>query len=177
MNTTNLTKSNLQIKYKNSRVNLLLMIALTAVNIILLFAESNYMLLFSATIPYVAVLDALWFADQSLIIFNIIIACVSVGLYVLCWILSKKHYVWMIVATVLFSLDTIYMVYFYFTANSIADGILDIAIHAYVLYFLISGIVYGYKLTKVKDDVIEGTATVEEIALELDSEGRDNIND
>ena len=177
MNTTNLTKSNLQIKYKNSRVNLLLMIALTAVNIILLFAESNYMLLFSATIPYVAVLDALWFADQSLIIFNIIIACVSVGLYVLWWILSKKHYVWMIVATVLFSLDTIYMVYFYFTANSIADGILDIAIHAYVLYFLISGIVYGYKLTKVIDDVIEGTSTVEETALELDSEGRDNIND
>ena len=67
--------------------------------------------------------------------------------------------------------------YFYFTANSIADEILDIAIHAYVLYFLISGIIYGYKLTKVKDDIIEGTATVEETALELDSEERDNIND
>ena len=78
-------------------------------------------------------------------------------------------------ATVLFSLDTIYMVYFYFTANSIADGILDIAIHAYVLYFLISGIIYGYKLNKVKDNVIEGTATVEETALELDSEGIDKF--
>ena len=42
-------------------------------------------------------------------------------------------------------------------------------------HHLISGIIYGYKLNKVKDNVIEGTAKVEEISLELDSEGIDKF--
>ena len=42
-------------QYNTARLNLLLMIAFTLLNIVMLFAEANYMLLFSATVPYYAV--------------------------------------------------------------------------------------------------------------------------
>ena len=39
-------------KYDNSRANLLLMIIFTAINVILAAAGTDYMMLFSATVPY-----------------------------------------------------------------------------------------------------------------------------
>ena len=148
-------------KYKNSRLNLLLMIALTLVNIVLLFADANSMLLFSATIPYVAAITAIYNVKTAIVVTGIIVAAVLILLYLLCWLMSKKHYIWMVLATVLFTIDTIYMIYFYYASGTMADGILDIAIHAFVFYYLITGIINGRKLLNCKNEVIEGEATIE----------------
>ena len=72
------------------------------------------------------------------------IAVITVILYVLCWYMSKKRYGWMIVALVMFILDTLAMAGMYLGLGEIS-GILDVVIHAWVLYYLIIGVKYGKK--------------------------------
>ena len=57
MNTNEKNVSNLafaQEKYETARKNLLLMIIFTAVNVVLLILNADVMMLFSATVPYMA---------------------------------------------------------------------------------------------------------------------------
>ncbi|MDO5478148.1 MAG: hypothetical protein Q4G23_03185 [Clostridia bacterium] len=67
----------------------------------------------------------------------------------------------MIVAFVLFILDTVYMAYFYISASD-ASGILDVLIHALVLYYLFVGVKSGLELKKQPEEVVEVAATVTE---------------
>ncbi len=144
-------------KYKTARANLLLMIVLTAVNILLLIAQSDSMLLFSATIPYFSSVLAYMAveyglaANMTLFVFCVAITAVSILLYLLCWWLSKKHVGWMITALVLFVLDTAFMVYLYMTEQDVS-GILDVLIHAWVIYYLIVGISSGTKLKRLPEE-------------------------
>ena len=50
------TREQLQQKFNTSRMNLLLMMVLTVVNVVLFFTGSDSMMLFSASIPYFAVI-------------------------------------------------------------------------------------------------------------------------
>ncbi len=49
----------------------------------------------------------------------------------------------------MFVLDTLYMVFIYGVG---IDSLMDILLHAWVLYYLISGVVYGLKLKKLPED-------------------------
>ena len=144
--------------YKIARSNLLLMLVLTTINIVLMYFESDTYLLFSATVPtFLAIFGFAWEAYGLIVIVGVILL-----LYLLCWIFSKRHYAWMIVAAVLFAIDTIVMVYFYIGAFD-ASMILDFVIHAWVMYYLILGIVSGIKLKKeVGNDFKESMQTVNE---------------
>lgn len=152
-------------KYASARSNLMLMLALTALNIVLLIVEADYMLLFSATIPYVASIYAMIYGmvpgGESYMYAAISVAAVCLVLYLICWLLSKKNVTWMIVAFVLFILDTVYMAYFYISASD-ASGILDVLIHALVLYYLFVGVKSGLELKKQPEEVVEVSATVAE---------------
>ena len=150
-----------QNKYNSARANLFLMLALTAVNIILLFFKSDYMLLFSATVPYLAVLFGQLSGVTSGLVVGVCIAAIIILVYFLCWILSKKSYGWMIAALVLFIIDTIYMAYFYISASD-ASGILDVVIHALVLYYLFVGVKSGLALKNQPAEAIEVEAPVTE---------------
>ena len=131
-------------QYKSARANLLLMLALTVVNVVLYVVGADVMMLFSATVPYYAAIFGLEFGGVLLIAL-MGIALVSVAAYLLCWIFSKQHYGWMIAALVLFSLDTLALVLLYLRAGEMS-GILDAVIHALVLYYLIIGVKAGYQL-------------------------------
>lgn len=85
--------------YKITRSNLLLMLALTLINVVFVFFESNTMMLFSATVPYII---GFYLGEYIFYIFALVI----MFLYLLCWFFSKKHYGWMIFETILFVLDT-----------------------------------------------------------------------
>lgn len=139
-------------QYSSARNNLVLMLFLTAVNIVLLFAESDYMMLFSATVPYYSLIFAM--VDQTGILFvpGIFITIVSIITYFLCWIFSKKHYGWMIAALVLFIIDTICLIGVYILIGDFS-GIIDFLIHILVLYYLIVGVVSGAKLKKCPEPV------------------------
>lgn len=137
-------------KYSTARANLLLMSILTVINTVLLLAGSSYMLLFSATVPYLSVAFGLAF-DGGLLYAFIAVAVINIALYLASWQLSKKNYGWMILALVLFILDTIIMGGMYLLVEE-ASGILDVLIHAWVLYYLIIGVKYGKKLKNMPED-------------------------
>ncbi len=148
-----------QKRYSTARADLLIMIVLTVANIILMFIGSDTMMLFSATIPYFAVGMGYWNGEPELTIFGIIVAVICIALYLICWFMSKKKYQWFIVATVLFALDTIAMVYLYASSGEIESGIFDMVIHALVFYYLIVGFNTGKKLKELeatKDSLGEG---------------------
>ena len=147
-----------QARYNSARVNLLLMIILTAVNIILSFLKVDYYLLFSATIPYLSVVFASVSGYTEFLVVAVCIAAIILIVYLLCWIFSKKQYGWMIAALVLFALDTVAMAgFFIFTGEF--SGILDAIIHVVVLYYLIMGTVSGVKLSKLPEEIEEEELT------------------
>ena len=142
------TAEDAQKKLNSARYNLLLMIILTLVNLILFFAGRDAMLLFSATIPYVAVVFGDWIAPSGMAIAIFILAGLLIAVYFLCWLLSKKDPAWMIVALVLFVIDTAVMVYLKVALGDFS-GILDLLIHIWVLYYLVIGVIGGVKLKKL----------------------------
>lgn len=132
-------------KYKSARTNLLIMIAFTLINIILLFTNAGSMLLFSATVPYLAVGVGLVSEFTPVLVVCTIFAAITLLIYLLCWIFSKKHYGWMIAALVLFILDTLVMALTYLGIGD-TSGILDVLVHIWVLYYLIIGVKYGARM-------------------------------
>ncbi len=140
-------------QYKTARANLLLAIIFTLVNIVLFFAQTGNYFLFSATIPYALVINSLVLGGVA-----VVAALLILVVYLLCYLFSKKSYGWMIAALVLFSLDTLALLYFAFSGDSFADYILDIVFHAYVLFFLILGVRYGRKYPAAEQEILAAAA-------------------
>ena len=136
------------------------------INIILLVANSNTYFLFSAFVPY-AIVDlamlfcgkypAEFYGDLSeyeffgtpVLVIAVVIATVICGLYLLCWLLSKKGRVaWLIVALSLFVLDTLLML-----LNGIGvDSIIDVVFHGWVILSLSMGVAARFKLKKLPEE-------------------------
>lgn len=152
-----LTKSAAQQKYDRARHNLLAMILLTLLNLVLLVLETDTMFLFSASVPYILMVLGIYSEFLPLLVFCAVIAAIAMVLYFLCWLLSKKRPGWMIVALVLFILDTVLMVAFYFPFQGASD-IFDLLIHIWVLYYLILGTKYGSKLKNWPEEPADETA-------------------
>lgn len=140
-------RERLQKKYDSARSNLLLAIVLTVVNIVLFFANSGTMLLFSVSVPYYAVIFAYLFEIAPI---GIAFAAIILVIYFLCWLLSKKRNGWLIAALVLFAIDTLGMAGLYLLAED-ASGLMDGLIHIWVLYYLVAGVSAGVKLKKLPD--------------------------
>ena len=132
----------LQKKYDAARSNLLVAIVLTVVNIVLLFTESTSMLLFSVSVPYYVVIFGFIMGPVAA---SLVVAAVILGLYFICWLLSKKKSLWLVVAAVLFVVDTLVLVGLYLLAEE-AYGILDAVIHVVVIFYLVSGAASAKKL-------------------------------
>ena len=142
-------KTQLTQKYRTARMNLLAAIIFTVVNIILALTGSDVMFLFSMTVPYMMTLAAL--ANPGTIIVPIL-AILIVGIlavYVVCWFFSGKRYEWIWGAIVLFALDTLYMIYFYFHVGIMGEAMIDIAFHIYVMVFLVMALVHGINLKTI----------------------------
>ncbi len=146
-------------RYTTARHNLILMIGFTVINIALLIFNSNTMFLFSATVPYMSAVYAQQFIAMpavaavkgvlSAVCIGVVV--VSLAAYLLCWFMSKKHYGWMIAALVMFSIDTLAMAALYLLFEDFS-GIADALVHAWVLYYLILGVINGHKLRKMPED-------------------------
>lgn len=164
------TKETVQQKYTKARNNLLLMLILTVINIILYFVGSDTMMLFSATVPYFGIIIGSVAGSQAFFMFCACIAAAILILYLLCWILSKDHYGWMIVALVLFILDTLAMIGMYLGIGEFS-GILDVVIHAWVLYYLIVGVNSGKQLKNMPEEPVND---VEQEQMEI-PEGAEDL--
>lgn len=153
----------LEQQFKASRSNLLLMVIFTVINIVLLYVGSETMLLFSASIPYFAVALGVFGGSFELFVIGLIVAVVLITLYFLCWLMSKKHPRWLIVALVLFILDVLAMICFFLLAEE-ASGIVDVLFHGWVLCYLIIGISSAAKLKKMPAE----EPALEAVALECE---------
>lgn len=159
-------------KYNDYRKNLLFLVGFTVVNIVLALVGADFYMLFSASVPYYSVFLALLFADKlppeyyydyetgETVYFEMpganvflaiaaVVAVVTLGLYVLMWALSKKSYVPLIVATVMFVFDTagLLLIALIFGASSF---ILDFLLHILVLAILGMSIYTGVKKKKLE---------------------------
>ncbi len=168
---TNLSeRERLEAKYAAARGNLLLVIAMTLINIVLLMVNADSYFLFSAFIPYYLVMfgmmmcgkfpmeyyleagiepEDIIFYDDSFLVTMGIMAAIILILYFLFWLLSKNNNIgWLIAALVFFAVDTFALL---LIGGFSVDMILDYLLHAWVLYYLISGVVAHYKLRKLHD--------------------------
>ncbi|MBE6764079.1 MAG: hypothetical protein E7553_07015 [Ruminococcaceae bacterium] len=159
-------------KYATARVNLGLMLVLTVVNLVLLATGSDTMMLFSASVPYftgalaMAAVDYGLALNMTLFTVSVTITAVLLLLYFLCWLLSKKHFGWMIAALVLFGIDTAFLAYLFLVEQN-AMGIMDVLIHVWVIYYLVIGVISGCKLRSMSDEpapTAEVPAEVQETA-------------
>ena len=157
----------LQRRYLTARLNLLLVIALTLVNIILLFCGSETYFLFSASIPYYLTFFGMVLTGKiaaeginpgdalpvGVLIALVAVAVIILAVYFLCFYFGKKKPVWLIIALVLFTLDTIALIVL--ATYSGEFPVVDLLMHAYVLLYLGFG-VYGHFALKKMDREEEG---------------------
>ena len=160
-------RAQLEVKYNTARMNLIMMVIFTLVNITFISFGNTTYFLFSASLPYYFVslgavicgkMPAEYYeelgempepVDSMFFWIMLILAAVALLIYVLCFVASKKNSGWLIAATVLFGIDTLGMFYLYgFNINMI----LDILFHVWVLFYLIIGIVASNKLKNLPED-------------------------
>lgn len=156
-------RDKLDAKYKGSRNNILLVVAFSLINTVLLITGSESYFLFSASVPYYLTFFGMLYTgklpaeyyvdvedfvpfDNSVFIVFVAIAVIVIGLYALSWYLSKKKTGWMIFALVFFIIDTLAM----FGLSGIsADAIIDIVFHVWVIVSLSMGISAASKIKKL----------------------------
>ena len=165
--------------YNSARINLLIAMVFTLVNCVLSVVGGNTYFLFSITFPYAMVTEgAFWtgimfspeeYAELGVpasemmpmwfLFVMLVPAVIALALYALCWIFSKKRVGWMIAATVLFVIDTLFLILYYGVA---ADFIMDYLFHGWVLFILIRGVISHFRLKEVKAqaDEVSGQAFV-----------------
>ena len=147
-------REEVEMKYKRSRANLLLVIIVSVVNLFTLALNGSYFL-FSASIPAIPVELAMPMTEEEVVVFSDFIVPIIIGIiltvpYLLCWIFSKKRAGWMIPALVFFSLDCLYL--FLLATIDPTAVIIDILFHAWVMFYLITGVIHGFKLKKMPED-------------------------
>lgn len=135
------------------RYSLLLILIFTVANLVLLLVDSDRYFLFSASVPYYFTAFGIGmdsaFSDGigTFTITALVISLLILGVYLLCWILSKKHTGWLTTALVLFCVDTVgllFLSYIFETSN-----LLDFLLHAWAIYELAHGIYCAGKLKKL----------------------------
>lgn len=131
-------------KYNTARSNLLLVVAFTTINLVLTVLESDMYFLFSAAVPlFITALGAeiaTLLSTEVPYIISIVAAVAMIGIYLICYFLSKNKRGWMIAALVLFALDCGFLL-----LNISVDVIVDLLFHAWVMYYLIVGVKNGGK--------------------------------
>jgi hypothetical protein len=151
-----------------ARNNLLAMTVLTIINIAAYFFDGNFAFPFSAFFPYAAIvfgdIFAVEFADPMIFYWGIGFSVITLTLFLVGYFLSKKRHGWLIVVTILYGFDLLFMTYFYFPDFDFS-ALLDYAFHFWVLYYLVKGVSAVMKLKKLSMDVESDPFTVVEKPL------------
>ncbi|MBQ9116077.1 MAG: hypothetical protein IJY04_03550 [Clostridia bacterium] len=157
------TKEYYERNYMIGRHELLLVILLTIISVVMIITSDSYYaisIIYSLEMLYFGYLyisgnyvgmegaeelAAEYTAEEIMIsgYIDVFLGIVPLVLLLLCWIFSKKHYAWLIVATVAMAIDTLYSLTNF--------DVISIIFHAIVLYYLIQGVIAGKKLKEMRD--------------------------
>ena len=137
-------------KYRNCRANLLMVVLFTVFNLVT-YPFVSFYFPFAATIPCYEM--HLTFQEDPEVAFAGLLIPIIIGIiltvpYLLCWIFSKKRVGWMVAALVFFSLDCLLLV----TMYDLTSVIIDILFHAWVMFYLITGVINGFKLKDMPEE-------------------------
>ncbi|PKM90277.1 MAG: hypothetical protein CVU85_01045 [Firmicutes bacterium HGW-Firmicutes-10] len=139
-----------------ARNNLLAMTVLTIINIAAYFFGGNFGFPFSAFFPYAAIvfgdIFAVELADPMIFYWGAGFSVIALTLFLVGYFLSKKRHGWLIVVTILYGLDLLFMTYIYFPDFDFS-ALLDYVFHFWVLYYLVIGVSATMKLKKLSMDV------------------------
>ena len=129
-------------KYASARHNLLILLAFTVINIILLLAKQNTYFLFTAYAPY------LWFAEgwvykESA---KLVLAIAVLVVLLVCWLQAKKDVRWLYAGVVLVVLDVVFLLV---VVGFDAEWVVDYVFHAYIIFSTAKGILAHKKLKKL----------------------------
>ena len=142
------------------RGTLLLIIIFTVVNLAFVLMDLGTYFLFSVSVPYYLVsycmgldnffVDGPWDTIGSNTQMALVIGAVILIIYLLCWLLAKKHSGWMVAATVLFVVDSLALVWISFALLvRPMNNIVDFLMHIWALVQMIQACVAGGKLRRM----------------------------
>ncbi len=161
-------------QYSFTRRNILTLIIFSLVNVALFIAGSDTYFLFSATIPYFGALDV---AFSFGYVYGAAVCLISLLLFFLCWLFSKKNPKWMLTATVLFSFDCLVLIYYIYMYSllgvDISTWILDIIFHVLILLSLINSLKYSKKYQEAIDE--NGNVIIEENNAEISQNENNDV--
>ncbi len=136
------------------RYSLLLILIFTTVNLVFLLLDADRYFLFSASIPYFmtafgigldSALGGTTYTNTALVISAVILVA-----YLVCWFQGKKRTGWLIAALVLFSVDTLGLIYVSFVMlEDPASCIVDFLFHGWAVFELIQAVRCAGKLKKL----------------------------
>ena len=144
--------------YRSARSTILSIFGFTFINLVLHFVDASIYFLFSAFVPMFLIQlgdVAMAVADHE---FTAMIpfalpAVLILLLYLICYFLSEKNGWWLVVATVLFIIDSVLMVLLYLGLGLGVAAITDYIFHGFILLALIGGCINFFKLRKVKKEI------------------------
>ena len=131
-------------KYNDSRRYLIIMLAFSALNVLLIALQADVYFLFSSIIPLwiVQLGIALVYdgAASTVGLLFAVLALITLLPYLAAYFLSAQKGGWLIASLVLFSIDSAISLYFWVISGFVVSDILMLAFHAWVLYYLIIGV-------------------------------------
>jgi len=136
----------------SGRSNLMMMMALTGINIILYALKTSISFPFSAFLPELSLLLGVLNYGETGSILILLLGTggfvILAGIYIMCYIKTKTNTNWFKTALVLFAVDTIAYLYFMAPLMDITT-IIDLLFHVWLLYYLVMAVDAGSKLKKL----------------------------
>lgn len=148
-------RETLQARLTGARSTLIVMAALSVFNIVMIVLDQAYQISFSATLPCNLValgkgmdngnVNGAWTVVGVYTATSLVLAAAVLAVYVVSWLLSKKHLGWLITALVLVCVDTVTLVLFAMMGGD-TSVIIDLCLHLWVIWLLIQGVSARRKL-------------------------------
>ncbi len=167
-------KANYEMRLRSANIDLLLIVIMSFVNILLTVFNADVYFLFSASFPFAMTLLGMELCGKlppeyyegyafeplpdAVLYILTAIAVLTVLLYLVCWILTKKHSgAWMIAALVLFSLDTLFLLFWFGIDLSMG---FDYLFHAWAIFDLARGVIAWNKWRRLPPEEVPAVVGV-----------------
>ena len=142
----------IEMKFDKSRKSLLSVVTLSALNVFLILVNATISFPFSAILPTLAMvfgktLSEAW-RNNVFLILGGVIAVIVIAFYGMCYWLSKKHRAFILVAFIIFIMDSLAL-FWLVTISSDVNLMIEILFHIWVLYSLAIGVKAWFNLRKM----------------------------
>ncbi len=137
--------------YDAARYAILGLVLFTVLNVVLALLDSDSYYVSSVFASYFMV-----YLYEGAI--GVLFAALILAPFVVAFFLSKRNWIWMLIALILTVLDLAVVIYIGIKADVLAESILDIIAHVFVIVVLVLGVIFG-KRAMSREDAAPTTET------------------